>query len=220
MALRPPDPRHPHTHTPIHPYSNGAEPGGSPMLSALLMESAGFGHAALEEQSPNERAWSPLPSPDGQLVQDPEFTLPTTAGPLRWQLFYHSYRAYLDGAFGFGRRASFPMRLCAQTVGGVTSVTLEREDGSAANYVNTGSGFTPFSPRIFDSLVKNGDGSWDETRFDSGQVFHYPTGSFVSLAYYQTPTGQRVTMSYDANQRLQSIQEPAGRQIAYSYDSN
>lgn len=187
------------------------------MLTTLLAREADFGLAVLDDQSPHNRAHAPLPSPDGDLVQDPEITLPTTAGPLSWRLFYYSYRK-LDGEWGYGRRASFPLRLCSHASGGITTVMLEREDGTNVLYVDSGEGLNPITPRIFDTLVHNGDGSWDEIRFDTGNRFHYPVGEHVSLAYYQTPHGYRVTCHYNSLQLMEALEEPAGRRITYSYN--
>ena len=67
--------------------------------------------------------------------------------------------------------------ICRQgeTRPGEATVTLEREDGRSVRYVNSGSGFQPITPRCFDSLTQAGDGSWDETRFDTGARFHAVT---------------------------------------------
>src|SRR5687768_10710799 len=55
--------------------------------------------------------WRPAVQPDGSLLQDPDFSLPSTAGPVQWRLFYDSSTAAENTAWGYGRRASFPLRL-------------------------------------------------------------------------------------------------------------
>src|SRR5262249_13703909 len=189
--------------------------------SAILSERAGVSLGAGDPAAPPGcvAAYSPLPTPQGELIQDPDFTLPTSAGPLPWQLFYHSAQAQVSNPFGFGRRASSPLRLAAQVSGNVTTVTVDREVGTTVRYVQTSPAnpFTPVSQRTFDTLVKNADGSWDETRFDTGTLFHYPAGSVTTLAYFQTVYSRRVTMNYDTSGRLASIQEPLGRRITYHY---
>src|SRR5438876_278874 len=112
------------------------------MLSAILGDELGksFGHAPLDGQSSRERAFAPLPSPDGKLVQDPDFVLPTIAGPLPWRLYYYSDLADQSSEWGYGRRASWPIRLCAETSGVVTTVYVEREDGNGVHYINYGDG--------------------------------------------------------------------------------
>jgi RHS repeat-associated protein len=206
------------------------------MLSALFSEngsaSLSFGVAALDDQTLHQRAYSPLPQPSGELVCDPDFVLPTTAGPLPWRLFHYSALPDTPGPFGYGWRSSWPLRLCADNSGTLATgyrvtVTMEREDGNSVQYIGSSAAggpypttFTPSSPRLFDALTCDGvSGFWDETRFDTGAVFHYPAGSFASLAYYQTVQGSTVTMNYTGGQ-LQSIQEPAGRLLTYLYTDN
>src|SRR4051812_29342651 len=71
--------------------------------------------------------WRPEPDlATGALVQDPDFTLPTRAGPVTWCLRHDSMSAGENGPWGFGRRGSFPLKL--STNGSVVSVT--HEDGS------------------------------------------------------------------------------------------
>ena len=87
--------------------------------------------------------------------------------------------------------------------------------------------FTAYSPRLFDTLIYTPASlTWDETRHDSGALFHYAVGSPVSLvaqyfpvslSYYQTVQGQTVTFNYNSNGTLGSIEDPAGRQIQYGY---
>jgi len=59
--------------------------------------------------------WRPVPDPaTGALQVDPEFSLPTTAGPLNWQLWYdrhHEQGGNVGYDWGYGWRASFPLRL-------------------------------------------------------------------------------------------------------------
>src|SRR5579862_3510170 len=105
------------------------------MLSALLGEERqlnlqGFGVAPLEAQTSHERTYAPLPQPTGELVHDPDFALPTIAGPLPWRLFQYSDLVDQTGPFGHGRRASWPIRLCVDTSGSqaagyLVTVTLE-----------------------------------------------------------------------------------------------
>ena len=81
--------------------------------------------------------------------------------------------------------------------------------------------FVPITTRTFDSLVLNDDGSWDETRLDTGTVFSTTLPDiFASLAYYQTVTGQQVSMNYNDDGTLASIEGPGGRSISLAYNSD
>jgi len=164
--------------------------------------------AARGEPPSADPHWRPAPDPtDGVLVQDPDFALPTTAGPLTWRLFHTSAGTRVRTEWGLRRRASFPLRLTS--VG--TTVTVMHEDGQDRQYQKQGDGtYLQMGAPCGDTLVKNGDGSWDETRGDTGLQFHFPAGGYVSMAYRATPQGLRLTYNYLADGRLQSILEPAG----------
>src|SRR5215813_6793877 len=64
-----------------------------------------------------DERWRPAPDPaTGVLHVDPEFSLPTTAGPLPFRLYYdaQSYQmteTWVNAEWGFGWHASFPPRI-------------------------------------------------------------------------------------------------------------
>src|SRR5438128_8506782 len=69
--------------------------------------------------------WRPAANPlDGSLFQDPDFSLPTAAGPITWRLFYNSSAAATNSDWGYGRRASWPLRLNSDG----TTVTVMHDD--------------------------------------------------------------------------------------------
>ncbi|HLK56734.1 MAG TPA: hypothetical protein VKU00_09225, partial [Chthonomonadaceae bacterium] len=120
-------------------------------------------------------------------------------------LFHYSALPDTEGPFGNGRRASWPQHLCADTTGThatgyIVTVTLEREDGGSVQYIgnspaNSGlpATFTAYSPRLFDTL-KNAATTdvwqaWDETRFDTGTVFHYPAAALGDGLFGLSPDG-------------------------------
>ncbi len=51
-----------------------------------------------------ELQWRPAPDRSGALVQDPDWTLPSTAGPVTWRLLYDAQAADQSGPWGYGRR--------------------------------------------------------------------------------------------------------------------
>src|SRR5437879_4932723 len=82
--------------------------------------------------------WRPAPNPAARrLAQDPDFSLPTTAGPLTWRIFHESTQAGTDSEWGFGRRASFPLRLMSDG----TTVTVMHDDGTDRQYLKVGAAF-------------------------------------------------------------------------------
>jgi YD repeat-containing protein len=158
--------------------------------------------------------WRPAPHPDGSLIQDPDFTLPTAAGPLTWRLFHDSSDPTTIGPWGARRRASFPLLLHRSGVPSV--VTVMHDDGSDRVYQ-----FSAGAGQYFAQGIQNGDaltldprlGEWNETRGENGFRYHFPQGNFVHLDYWATPQDLRITCSYDASGRLQSLLEPAGRRV-------
>src|SRR5688500_11660528 len=114
------------------------------MLSAILAEelARSFGHAGAsgpdgwQNLSDRERAWAPLPSPDGALTVDPEFTVVSKAGEIPWRLFYFSNTPDTEAGFGPGRRASWPLRLYVSrdALDEIVRVCVEREDGQVVDY--------------------------------------------------------------------------------------
>ena len=151
----------------------------------------------------------------GGLFQDPDFTYPTTAGPLAFRLFYYSGNAAVASEYGSGRRASWPLRLTSDG----TTVTVMHDDGVDRQYRNDGTNhFAVIGVPSGDTLTYDAVNGWDETRGDTGCKFHFPVGNYVSLAYRATPQGLAITCNYDTSQRLQSLVEPAGRRVTLSYN--
>src|SRR5712692_8840994 len=64
-----------------------------------------------------DERWRPAPDPaTGVLHLDPEFSIPTTAGPLTWRLYYDAQNdwatsTWASAEWGFGWHASFPPRI-------------------------------------------------------------------------------------------------------------
>jgi YD repeat-containing protein len=172
-----------------------------------------------------DRRWRPVPHADGSLTVDPEFSLPTAAGPLEFRLFHSPVFAESgDPSWGASRGASVSLQLL-DTAG---SVVVDREDGNVRQYADIGGGvyqIPAFQYQNGDKLVKNGDGTWDETHGDTGYRYHFPPTPAsppfypVSVLYRETPQGLRLTYNYDSSQRLSSILEPAGRRFSLSYNA-
>jgi RHS repeat-associated protein len=187
-----------------------SQPGGIQFLTPQGVQAGSRGQV--------DPCWRPAPAlSDGSLVQDPDFTLPSTAGPVRWSLYHDSKTADTDSEWGWGRRASFPLKLTSDG----TTVTVMRDDGAFRQFENL-SGTDTFFPvgGNYDTLAKNADGSWSHTYQESGLQYHFPSGNVASVAYRATPQGQVLTFNYDGSQRLASLQEPAGRRITLGYDVN
>lgn len=176
----------------------------------LLLDGS-FGVLDLESLSCFERAFAPLPFTTGQLVQDPDFSIPSLAGPISWRLFYYSCKN-LQGLFGKGRRASFPLTLRKDETpdSDLVTITLDRENGLVATYISEDGGetFAPKSPRLFDTLEYSEDeNGYIERRIDTGNIYRYsPEGMLSSI---ETPAGQTIGVGGG------SITGPYGQGIVY-----
>jgi hypothetical protein len=120
---------------------------GSPQLLPASWLSPALTAAPAPEASPDtgagaDRQWRPAPEADGTLLQDPDFELPTTAGPLRWSLFHDSSTAAATGPWGYGRRGSFPLNLTSDG----TTVTVMHEDGLYHRYQRTSTATATYYP--------------------------------------------------------------------------
>lgn len=177
-----------------------------------------------------ELHWRPTPDAMGRLVQDPDFTLPTTAGPLTWRLFYDSRLADQPSELGYGRSSSLSIRVNATRdpfLGAPTApFTVTLEDGVGRIFAPTG----PFSGQRDAAEARGdnydfasvhwgyGDGDyWDAYASDTGYRYHFPGDYYASVAYRQSPQGLCLTFGYDAQQRLESVLEPAGRRLTLGY---
>ena len=175
-----------------------------------LLHDGSFGVSDLELLSSFERAFAPLPFTTGQLVQDPDFSIPSLAGPISWRLFYYSCKN-LQGPFGKARRASFPLSLHKEETpdSDLVTITLDRENGMAVTYVSVDGGetFSPKSPRLFDTLEVSENDGYLERRIDTGNTYHYLSGNVLSSI--ETPTG--LIINVDGG----SISGPHDQQISY-----
>jgi RHS repeat-associated protein len=152
----------------------------------------------------------------------------------------------IDGPTGYGWTSNLAAHLYYSTYLFAAPSTFQREaditmpEGVRLRFVDNGNGtFTPPGNR-YDTLVMNGDGTWDLTLMWSLSVLHFNVDG--SLASQRDDYGNILSYSYDTSGRLQqvtdasgtgrffnvfwgadgrisSLLDSAGRQISYSYDS-
>jgi RHS repeat-associated protein len=174
-----------------------------------------------------------------------DLELPTAGFSLLASRTYQSSHA-IDGPIGYGWTSNVTTHLYYTTYLFAAPSTYQREAdismprGVRLRFVDNGNGtFTPPANR-YDTLVMNGDGTWDLTLMWSLSVFHFNADG--SLASQKDDYGNTLSYSYDGNGRLQqvtdasgsgrsfnvfwgadgrmsSVQDSAGRQINYSYDA-
>ena len=145
---------------------------------------------------------------------------------------YRSQAAFA-GMFGYGWRSAYDVNLTEDTNG---SVVIFDKDGVGRYFTpNTSGGYTP-SPGNHDTLVKNPDGTFTVTD-KHGIVTHYRNGRMSTVVdrngntltfvfnsatgtYIEDAGGRRITLTLDANGRIQSVEDPAGHVVQYAYDAN
>jgi RHS repeat-associated protein len=152
-------------------------------------------------------------------------------------------RAQADTILGYGWTHSFNIFLFDQ----LGAMFRYDADGSVTRYgLSTGGGFTA-QPGVFETLVKNPDGSFTLTQKDQTS-YHFASipgtpflvggpvwmltgitdrnGNTTSLTYraglltsVTNAYGRSLTFSYDSQNHLTSITDPLGRVTTFQYDS-
>ncbi len=174
-----------------------------------------------------------------------DLELPTPGFPLLASRTYQSSHT-IDGPTGYGWTSNLATHLYYTTYLFAAPSTYQREaditmpQGALLRFVDNGNGtFTPPANR-YDTLVMNGDGTWDLNLMWSLSVLHFNVDG--SLASQRDDYGNTLSYTYDGSGRLQqvmdasgtgrffnvfwgadgrisSVLDSAGRQISYSYDS-
>jgi hypothetical protein len=174
---------------------------------ALRLETDAPPHDPQSATLPGEAdlRWRPAPNPNtGALFLDPEFTLPSLAGPVTWRLFYDSTSAGTDSEWGYGHRSSFWPRL----VDNGTDVSVYHEDGAVQVYAQDPFGiYRPVYVPNGDVLVHTGGVGWDEALGETGMVYRFPDGIDVHADCRITPQQMRLTYNYSGG-LLRSIVDP------------
>jgi RHS repeat-associated protein len=148
---------------------------------------------------------------------------------------YNSQDSY-SGPMGAGWTHSYNIFL---TVDGSGNVAIKQADGHTDYYASaTGGAYIAQTNGLFNTLVKNGDGSFTLT-FKSQTMFNFSSagalltivdrnGNTQTLAYNGSgglasvtdPSGRVFAFAYDGSRRMISLADPAGRSLQYTYDSS
>jgi RHS repeat-associated protein len=175
-----------------------------------------------------------------------DLQLPTPGFALVLSRSYESTHA-IDGPLGYGWTSSLAARLYYATYLLAAPDIVKREvditmpDGGRYQFVENPDGsFTPPLGR-YDTLLRNPDSSFDLTPQRTSSRLHFgPDGSLLSMI---DEFGNQIRLNYDANGRLQrvedmagsgryfdvywgadgrisTIQDSAGRQVSYAYSSS
>ena len=162
-----------------------------------------------------------------------DLAVPAVGLALTFTRSYNSADSY-SGPLGPGWTHSFNVLLVQNAD---NSVSIKDADGGVIGFTpSSGGGYTPSTPGVFDSLKKNGDGSFTLTRKDQTELDFSTAGQLLSVmdrnGNAQTLTysagnltaitdtaGRSYTLSYDGNGHLTAVTDPIGRTLQYAYDA-
>lgn len=140
-----------------------------------------------------------------------------------------------NGPFGPGWTHSYNVVLTKQGDG---TVIVKMGDGHEEYYDPANGGYQPRDPGVFNTLVKNADGSFTLTQKNQTRMAFNSTGQLTSisdrngnslsftyngagnLVTIADTVGRVVSLSYNGANRLASVTDPIGRQVTYAYDAN
>jgi RHS repeat-associated protein len=103
------------------------------------------------------------------------------------------------------------------------SVSIKEGDGGVIGFTLSGGNYTPATPGVFDSLAKNGDGSFTLTRKNQTRLtWVVPPGTtgLQRLTRIVDRNGNSQTLSYDSLGNLATATDTAGRPYSFTYDGN
>jgi len=223
---------------------NGTDfpPLGGP-LSAR--EDRGFCASCAARRAAERQQWGawPIGLPWGTFWHTfSDVAVPARGYPLQVTQTYNSADAATDAGLGYG----WSSNLFAKLVQSGASATVTEEDGSRAQFIQSGSTWTPFAPRLEATLVHNGDQTWTFSRSGGTDVLTFSSsgqltqerdldGNLLLIAY----NGNTWTLSHDdaghsdtrslaitwtgtsPNHVQQAVDNNAGlnRKVAFTYDA-
>jgi RHS repeat-associated protein len=150
--------------------------------------------------------------------------------------FTRYYNSHSDAAGSMGSRWTHTFDTRLAFIEEDVSVVLGSGREETFDRLVTGA-YRPYDPRVYATLVKNGDGTYLYTtkdnlkyRFDAGGVLtsiEDLNGNDVTLSYDGSDRldeiaapGGSFTLAYDANDRIETVTDPLGAVTSYGYDAD
>ncbi|MFC5985312.1 DUF6531 domain-containing protein [Marinicrinis lubricantis] len=150
--------------------------------------------------------------------------------PLEFAISYHSRESY-NGDLGYGWHHTFERRLEFRDGDVVYVVTPE---GASLKYTPTGNGQYETPAGVYDTLVKNSDGSytltapqqWEYVFRQDGMLYGITdnNGHQTKLTYYGTvlkevsTEGAKLLFTYGNGGKIMEVTDHTGRKVQYRYD--
>ncbi len=143
-----------------------------------------------------------------------DLIMPGRGIPFAFQRTYNSQETYA-GPLGHGWTHSYNIFL---TVNPDNSVTVKWGDGHEILYHDAGGGnYTPRDAGVFDTLVKNPDGTFTITQKELTQYRFAPTGDLTAIV---DKNGHAVNLSYDGLGNLAVVIDTVGRAVLFTYNGD
>ena len=127
--------------------------------------------------------------------------------------YYNSLDAY-SGPLGLSWTHSYNFLLTQNSQNG--QVTIKQGNGSTISFTSLGGGqYTPKTVGLFDSLMKNADGSLLLVRKNQTKLAFTSLGQLTSIT---DRNGNTQTLAYAPNGNLLSVTDTVGRVFSFTYD--
>ena len=185
-------------------------------------------------RSGSDPAGEPVDTSSGAFMhQHTDLTIPGRGLPLEFTRYYSSQSDY-NGSLGRNWSHTYETGLDIADNG---DVTVRYAQGTTAYFTKSGSSYV--APNgIFDTLIKNGDGTYTLTTKEQIRYNYSSAGKLTSIVDRNnntttvsyngngylasvTDSGERsLTFTTDTNGRITQIVDPLGRTLGFTYDGN
>ncbi|MCA1831305.1 MAG: RHS repeat-associated core domain-containing protein [Actinomycetota bacterium] len=186
------------------PPAGQLAPTGGAIGPGELFGGCGCGYASHAQVTPY-----PIDTASGNFWHSfDDLAIPGRGAAIDLSRTYNSLAAATDGPFGFGWTHPYGMTL---TIGGSTTV-VNQENGSQGTFTLNGATWSA-PPRVFATLVHNGDGTWTYTR-RAREIFQFDSSG--RLTTIKDLNGYVTSVTYPSG-TSQVITDPAGRTVTLTF---
>ncbi len=175
----------------------------------------------------------PISTGNGNYYYQPtDFVIPGRGMPLVFQRTYNALDNY-SGPLGANWTHSFNIILSVTTTGAV----IKWGDGHGETFTLSGGNYIS-QPGVFNTLLKNGDGTFALTQKNQARYNFSAAGGLTSIAdkngnmavltydlagnlsQVTDTVGRAVLLAYDTSNRITQITDPSARSVLFSYDAS
>jgi len=144
--------------------------------------------------------------------QHTDLAIPGRGVPLEFTRYYSSHSSH-SGSLGRKWTHTYETRLDIAASG---DVTVRYPQGSSVYFAKSGSSYTP-PTGVFDTLVKNGNGTYTLTTTAQIRYNYSAAGKLTSIV---DRNDNATTVDYDGNGFLASVTDPGDRSLTFTTDAS